>query len=110
MDNRTRAEKIAYLFRDEFDIPPYLLPKIEAILDEAVREAIALREANHDFHLTWDALNIIKQSQFHDGFAAAREKAAEIVRHVSIFTTGHEIRTLAIERIQAMEADGKEGV
>lgn len=107
MDNKTRAEKIAYLFRDEFDVPSYLLPKIEAIFDEAVREA----EIKAMRLFAEQSQSYANEGAYDLGFAAARDKAMNLAvqceppwdRH------DHQICQQIAEAIRAMQPDGKEG-
>lgn len=89
MNNRTRAEKIRDLFKDEFPFPEYLMPKIEAILDEAIREASLKISAER-----------CKRCET-QGFAAAQEQAAGIANEFEC--NSRWIPEGIAERIRAME-------
>lgn len=68
MTNHERAEKIRDLFKDEGPVPNYLMPDIEAVISEAVREAVQ----------DTIATLAVEKASYDQGFASAREKAAGI--------------------------------
>lgn len=96
MTPEERAEKISYLFRDEFDVPPYLIPKIAAQIAEAEREVfsnehvagkisatladIAYRKGLAESSMMAVDMDKALRQEFEAGFSAARAKAAGVVR------------------------------